>query len=280
MSRLRLTLLIALLPSAAHAFGTVEGGTTSSTSSTATAVSASDGTAASPSITFSSDTNTGMYRIGADSIGLSTGGTLRFTLNTTGLTLTLPFVSSVASGGDAITLTRGAYLVFHTGASMRYDPTNDWLRVAMPLLTDNIRLANNSVIRNQDAAGVSRMQFDSYTNGADATSTNNPAIMFRSQAATSGALTALDSEDQIICAANVAGTCVWGVSNVGAMKTGSQALMTCASGFEGWIVRDSSAGAATGNPTRMCMCRSAGASDYTWVNMVTGTVGTNTTCSN
>ena len=42
----------------------------------------SNGTAAAPSFTFNSDPNTGMYRIGADRVGISTGGTLRAQFNT------------------------------------------------------------------------------------------------------------------------------------------------------------------------------------------------------
>jgi hypothetical protein len=36
-----------------------------------------DGSVSAPSVTFSSDTNTGFYRIGADTLGLATNGTLR-----------------------------------------------------------------------------------------------------------------------------------------------------------------------------------------------------------
>jgi hypothetical protein len=52
-----------------------------------------DGTAAAPSITFTSDTNTGVYRVGADNIGISAGGTLRLGVSTTAVTSTLPFVA-------------------------------------------------------------------------------------------------------------------------------------------------------------------------------------------
>jgi hypothetical protein len=43
-----------------------------------------DGTAASPSLTFDSDTNTGIYRIGADILGFSTNGTYRARIDATG----------------------------------------------------------------------------------------------------------------------------------------------------------------------------------------------------
>lgn len=47
----------------------------------------SDGTAAAPSLTFASDTDSGLYRIGADSVGLTLGGVLRVTFATGGVAL-------------------------------------------------------------------------------------------------------------------------------------------------------------------------------------------------
>jgi len=46
------------------------------------------GTAATPSISFSTDTNTGMYRAGADSIGFATGGAERFRISSTYASMT------------------------------------------------------------------------------------------------------------------------------------------------------------------------------------------------
>ena len=48
------------------------------------------GSAASPSFTFTGDTNTGAFRIGADQLGIATNGVLRFTLSTTGATVAFP----------------------------------------------------------------------------------------------------------------------------------------------------------------------------------------------
>jgi hypothetical protein len=47
----------------------------------------SDGTAALPSFAFISDVDTGIYRIGADQIGITTGGTARITVSTTVVTI-------------------------------------------------------------------------------------------------------------------------------------------------------------------------------------------------
>ena len=49
-----------------------------------TPIGLSDGSASAPALRFSSDTNTGFYRTGADSIGVTTGGTHRMTANTGG----------------------------------------------------------------------------------------------------------------------------------------------------------------------------------------------------
>jgi hypothetical protein len=68
-----------------------------------------DGTAALPSLTFSADLNTGLYRVGADSIGLSTGGTVRLTIASALATLATPLtitgvlnVGNGAVGGPAL----------------------------------------------------------------------------------------------------------------------------------------------------------------------------------
>ena len=63
-----------------------------------------DGTAASPALQFTNDPNTGLYSIGADSMGIATNGTLRFSISATALTSALP----LAMGTNKITgLTAG-----------------------------------------------------------------------------------------------------------------------------------------------------------------------------
>lgn len=57
---------------------------------TPSGASAADGSAAAPGFAFAADTNTGLYRIGADQLGIATGGTLRKTISTTSVTNTLP----------------------------------------------------------------------------------------------------------------------------------------------------------------------------------------------
>jgi len=61
----------------------------------------SNGSAAAPSITFGSDTNSGFYRKAADDIGVAVGGALVANFDTSGLT----FASNKALGGSNIVVT-------------------------------------------------------------------------------------------------------------------------------------------------------------------------------
>lgn len=71
------------------------------------------------------------------------------------------------------------------------------------------------------------------------------------------------------------------LSVTGGFTPAAVALPTCAAGVEGRIVRDTLAGGTTGARTRVCLCTSDGAGSpaYAWQNIVSGTVGTTTTCS-
>lgn len=59
------------------------------------------------------------------------------------------------------------------------------------------------------------------------------------------------------------------------------ALPTCSVSLEGTFKRDGTTGAASTARTRMCWCTSDGAASpaYAWVNSISGTVGTATTCA-
>lgn len=54
-------------------------------------VRSANGTVALPGFTFTTDTNTGVYRVGEDDLGFSTNGTLRLDISTTAFTATLPW---------------------------------------------------------------------------------------------------------------------------------------------------------------------------------------------
>ena len=79
------------------------------------------GAAATPSITFTGDTNTGIYSPGADQVAISTNGTQRLTTDTAAVTSTLPIVHPLgAVGTPSITFTGD----LNTGI---YSPTADTL---------------------------------------------------------------------------------------------------------------------------------------------------------
>ena len=63
-------------------------------------IHAPDGSAAAPALSFSDETDNGLYRAGADSIGFSVGGTLRTTYGTTGTTYTLPALQAAGTAAN------------------------------------------------------------------------------------------------------------------------------------------------------------------------------------
>jgi len=60
------------------------------------------GTVALPGYTFSGDTNTGMYWVGADQLGLTAGGVQRLLVNTTGATVTGNFTATGSLTGNTV----------------------------------------------------------------------------------------------------------------------------------------------------------------------------------
>ena len=71
-----------------------------------------DGTAAAPAYSFLADTDTGIYRIGSNSLGISAGGTLRLTIDSTGVVTASSGFKAAAGGAHSFNgrtqLTSGA----------------------------------------------------------------------------------------------------------------------------------------------------------------------------
>jgi hypothetical protein len=69
------------------------------------------------------------------------------------------------------------------------------------------------------------------------------------------------------------------INGYGTLKLSTTALPTCNSSTQ-WQTRAvSGTGTATGIAGQLCYCRSGGASDYAWVNLFTGTVGSASACA-
>lgn len=94
-----------------------------------------NGSAAAPSFTFGDDTDTGMYRKGADALGFSTGGTERVSIDSSGdvtLSTATPTIA-IQSGsneaeGSKIRLTEGATF---NGAFIHYDGSANALNIGV-----------------------------------------------------------------------------------------------------------------------------------------------------
>jgi hypothetical protein len=98
-----------------------------------------DGSAGAPTYGWSSDTNTGLYGVGADNMGISTGGTLRWDISTTAITSTLPLkgpdgTAAATSYGFSAEATLGMYRIgtnilgFSTASTerLRIDASGAW----------------------------------------------------------------------------------------------------------------------------------------------------------
>lgn len=68
---------------------------------------AGNGSATVPAFTFASDTNTGIYSLGADQLGISVGGTLRLTVSTTAITVASPVTALNATSTNISALRLG-----------------------------------------------------------------------------------------------------------------------------------------------------------------------------
>jgi hypothetical protein len=106
------------------------------------------GNSTNPSYSFSSDSNSGFYRIGSDNIGFSTGGTLRLDIDTVDIISSLPILgpngsSTTPSLGFSSDVDSGLYLIGdgNIGVSIAGGLTMD-LNSSRLNLVGNILLAN------------------------------------------------------------------------------------------------------------------------------------------
>ena len=118
----------------------------------------SDGTASAPSITFATDPNCGLYRVSADTIGFTTNGVLRSSINTTDITNTLPIYEADGAVGTP-----------------SYTFSNDTNTGMYRIATDNIGFACGGALTLQLTTGdINCTQRVNLTDGAVAT----PSLTF------------------------------------------------------------------------------------------------------
>lgn len=95
--------------------GTPTGGTLNLGSVTVS-LGFTDGSTSAPGIKFSSDTDTGFYRIGANNLGITAGNTIVGAWSTTGLSLGSPIATAVGSAASPILTFGGTGDGFYTPA--------------------------------------------------------------------------------------------------------------------------------------------------------------------
>ncbi len=161
------------------------------------------GTASLPSFSFVGDTDTGMYRSAADTVGFTTGGTIRVSIATSTLTSTVNYISS----GNTTDFTT-------TG--------NENLRLA-PAGTGSVELmSGDSTVDFLDSAGTQRVVFlvgASVSSILTTTSVN--VLRLGTNSGTSGTLPVAQFED---------GARLWSIYGEGAVRKNVEQTATCAGG--------------------------------------------------
>jgi hypothetical protein len=155
-------------------------GTALTSSSTAAGQSlGGNGTVSLPYYSFSADPNTGMYRVGADNVGLSVGGSKVVDVTSTGINSTVigattaaaGTFSSVTSGGDVLSDTDSTDSLGSTGVR--------WLK----LWVDSIQTtANTDIAGNLTVTGNLTINGTTVTNDATNTEIKDPLIEINSGA--------------------------------------------------------------------------------------------------
>jgi hypothetical protein len=106
---------------------------------------AGNGSATVPAFTFASDTNTGIYSIGADQLGISVGGTLRLTVSTTAIT--------VASSVTALNATSTNISALYLGLGGATADATNRLSINTPAVLLNHAGTSIDMTFNKNAAG-------------------------------------------------------------------------------------------------------------------------------
>jgi hypothetical protein len=130
-----------------------------------------DGSELNPSLSFLSDTNTGIFRVSSDTLGFTTGGVQRATLSDAGLVLTKATASQTTNISQGVTLNSGSGLITTMTASAAAGLTNEFV-FSNSFITSNsivfVKLVNYSGSQGNPIVEV----FSSATGSADIVVTN------------------------------------------------------------------------------------------------------------
>ncbi len=190
--------------------------------------------------------------------------------------------STVASGSSALTILQGAKLTLASGVTLSSDGTLILASHVLAPASGGTNLGTSSkywgtIFLDQWMDGASNARIympntgNQYTESTSAPDGSSVAHMFKTKNTYSAG--------SLVRFQNV-GTAKLDVDYDGSLLQSRITLRTCAAGIEGMISMDVAGGASTGSATKVCLCRSNGSATYTWINLVTGTNGTTTTCAN
>ena len=175
-----------------------------------TTIAIENGTAAAPAFYFKdSGTDTGIYSPGADQVGISTGGTLRFSISTTATTSTLAIVHPLgAVGTPSVTFTGDLNTgVYSSGADALDFATGGTRRVGIASTGDvtvyggNVTLNAQSDLRFADSDSSNWVAFQ-----APATVASNVTWTLPSTDGTSGQLLSTNGSGTLSWATDIGGT--------------------------------------------------------------------------
>jgi hypothetical protein len=170
----------------------------------------------------------------------------------------LKFSAAAGSGANGLELAQGARFTFDGVTGTKYLSSNGTvltvtgLNVSAPTYTSTAGSGNGYGLNGQ-LGGTHGMTF------------NGVSLLLRGNGA--GASVFMGN-----------GLIWYGIFSEAGMQLNRQTLATCNSANEGMQSVDVLSGLATGKRTKLCFCTSSGASVYVWQNVVTGTLGTTTTC--
>lgn len=128
---------------------------------------AEQGSAITPSITFNGDTDTGLYWISSNTLGIAAGGTNRLTVSTTGAsvngTLSAGAISTTgnAAVGGSLTVTGNAAVTGNATVTANLNVAGTMLTTVNGTVTNNLFVDNELLVRYNSGSGVSALRVDS-----------------------------------------------------------------------------------------------------------------------
>jgi hypothetical protein len=204
---------------------------------------ATDGTAAAPSITFVSETSTGLYRVASGQLGITTGGVQRFNISSSGSTFSVPVTVN-----NNVTVSAGASSILTINSSS----------------SPQLRLERSSSASNEKNwiiyADTASLQFRPYT---DDYSSSTTALSIARSGVTAGQI---NTYSNLYVGGSQSGVGQLGAIIGTAARTGFVAFNNSSGGREGYIGFSSTTG---GNDTGT-IPYVAGTHDFTG-NVVIGT---------